>query len=178
MKIAWSKAAITFLLGFFLLANISCGYKFGYKPNKKIIKIYVPYFQNNTSEPWLDNYFIEELKREFILHPQIKITFENQADYFIDGIILDYKKTSISYTTSDKTLEYRLELRVKIIVKNRNGKIIKEKVFYWNKEYASGYTGERNFDVGASEAKKKEFLKKICADIAGEIYTWLFDYNF
>jgi len=173
------KNLIGIILSFILLCYFtSCGYKFGYHKSSKIIKIYMPYPKNNTSEPWLDNYFVEELKKELILHPNVKITFENKADYFINGEILDYKKTPISYTSSDKTLEYRLEIRVKITVKDKNGKIIKQKVFYWNKEYASGYTGERNFDVGASEAKKKEFLKKICADISGEIYYWLFTYNF
>ncbi len=161
-----------------ILPLISCGYKFGYPKYNKPVKIYMPYLKNKTSEPWLDNYFIEELKRELIWHPNVKIVFENEADYFIDGEILDFKKTSISYTSSDKTLEYRLELKVKIIVKNKIGKLLKEKVFYWNKEYASGYTGNRNFDVGASEAKKKEFIKRICYDLAGEIYHWLFSYDF
>jgi outer membrane lipopolysaccharide assembly protein LptE/RlpB len=168
---------ITILL-ILLTLIASCGYRFGYPDNKNIAKIYLPYLKNNTSEPWLDNYFIEELKRELILHPNVKVVFENEAEYFIDGKILDFKKTSISYSSSDKTLEYRLELKVNIIVKNKYGKILKQKTFYWNREYASGYTGKRNFDVGASEAKKKEFLKKICAEIAGEIYHWLFSYNF
>ena len=174
------KLLIFIVLIFF---TTSCGYKAGYNINdkrdsNKVLNVFIDFFNNKTLEPRLEDYLIEELKREFIIHPNINIVFKDEADFIINGDILDFKKQSISYSTTDKTLEYRLEMTVKVLVKDKKGKILNQKVFQWNKEYVSGYTGSRNFDVGASEAKKKEFIKKICYDLSGNIYHWLFSNNF
>ena len=171
------------LLIFILLSSLlfSCGYKVGYNTDKesnKIYNVFIDYFNNKTLEPRLEDYLVEALKREFILHHNINVVFKDEAEFFIAGEILKFNKESISYSSNDKTLEYRISITINVKVQDKKGKLLKQKQFYWNKEYTSGYTGSRNFDVGASEAKKKEFIRKICFDLSTNIYHWLFSNDF
>ncbi len=140
--------------------------------------VFVDFFNNKTAEPRLEDYFIKEFKKELIIHPNIKVVFKDQADFVISGEIKDFKKASISYSVDDRTLEYRLFVNVKVIVKDKKGKLINQKNFVWNKEYKSGYTGVKDFDIGASEAKKKEFIIVIFQDISAEIYHWFLSNDF
>jgi len=128
----------------------------------------------------LENYLIKELKREFILYPNVNVTFKDRADYLLGGEIVKYSKESISYSKDDRTLEYRIIITIKVNLKNSKGNIVKSKLFTWNKEYTSDYTSgnNKNFDVGFSENKRKGFIIKVCSELSQEVYHWLNSYNF
>jgi outer membrane lipopolysaccharide assembly protein LptE/RlpB len=165
-----------------MLFMVSCGYKFENKKTqfKEKYNIYVDYFKNKTDEPRIEDHLIKELKREFIIYPNIHVVFKDEADYFLTGEITEFSKSPISYSETDKTLEYRVFIKIKAYLYDSKGNLIKQKQFSWNKEYSSGYTPSKDeeFDVGVSENQKKYLILKICKDLSSEVYHWLYSYNF
>ena len=168
------------LITFLAIFVFSCGYKISKKSlnDKKYYNVYIDFFKNKTSEPRIEDYLIKELKREFILYPNVRVTFKDQADFFLKGEITKYSKESISFSKNDRTLEYRIIISVKVFFENSKGNILKAKEFTWNKEYSSEYNENENFDVGFSENMRKKFIIEICRELSSEIYHWLNSYNF
>ncbi len=163
-----------------LLFICSCGYKISRKSlnDKKYYNLNVEYFKNKTSEPRLEDFMIKELKKEFIIYPNINVTFKDQANFILSGEITKYSKESISYSKNNRTLEYRIIISLVVYLKDKKGNTIKMKKFSWNKEYLANYNENKNFDVGYSENRRKEFIIYICRELSSEIYHWLTSYNF
>ena len=166
-----------FLLFLFYLIFFSCGYKHQPEKFKKPIKIYVEYFKNVTKEPRIEDYFTEILKDEFIKRRDILLVSEpEKADLILKGKIKNFYYSGISFTSSDRTLEYRASLNIEISVIDKNGEILKTKDFYEYKEFKTGLTenSSNKVDIGIKENLRTIIFEKISSIIAEDVFDWLF----
>ncbi len=166
-------------LGLIILFICACGYKLTQKRLKKPVKIYVEYFKNNTREPRVEDFLTEAVKNEIILHEDtILVSDKNNADLIIKGNITSLNYQGISFSSYDRTLEYRVWVSVKVKLLDKNGDILKTTSFSENKESKTGISElQDSTDVGIQENLRKLVIIKVSKKIAEDIYDWLF-YNF
>ncbi len=168
------KNIIFFLI---ILLSCSCAYKHKLKKLKTPVKVYIEYFKNSTNEPRLEDYFTEKLKLQFIKRKDtLVISQPENADLFIKGNILNFRYSGISFSSADRSLEFRAEMKVKVTLIDKNGVILKTKIFYEYKEFRTGLREVENIkiDVGINENLRSIIYKKISEIIAEDIYDWMF----
>jgi outer membrane lipopolysaccharide assembly protein LptE/RlpB len=97
----------------------SCGYRTNTRTAKDIKTIYVPFFENKTSEPNLEISVTERIIQNLIDDNTLKVVPENSADAVLDGQIVDFKNQPFSFNTNLNAEEYHVIITVVVTLFNR-----------------------------------------------------------
>ena len=162
---------------FLIIFIFSCGYKHQYSKLKSPVKIYVKYFKNLTKESRIEDYFTNTLKDELIKRKDVLLTSDpEKADLILYGNIKNFNYSGISFTSSDRTLEFRASMKVEITIIDKNGVKLKTKDFYEYKEFKTGLSEnlKNNIDVGVKENLRTLIFEEISSIISEDVFDWLF----
>ncbi|WP_022853709.1 LPS assembly lipoprotein LptE [Thermodesulfatator atlanticus] len=158
------------LLVFLFCLLCACGYQLEGRPsnfNPSWHTIYIPVWENPTAEIRLGEIIAQELRKRVELAGDLKIAPKDQADLILEGEIVSVSVGGLSYDVYTKTLERRVYLRAKAILKDREGRII------WQNSNISRYEDYpvESENVGEEVDPGREIaLEKICRDLAEIIY--------
>lgn len=96
-----------------------CGYSTSTRTAKDIKTIYVPFFENKTSEPNLEIKVTNQIIQNLINDNTLKVVSENSADAVLDGEIVDFKNQPFSFNQSLNAEEYHVVITVVCTLFNR-----------------------------------------------------------
>ena len=119
MKFLPRRNARRFAAFVVVLALAGCGYGTNTRTAKDIKTLYVPFFENKTSEPGLEIKVTEKIIQNLIDDNTLKVVSENGADAVLDGEIVDFKNQPFSFNQSLNAEEYHVVITVTCTLFNR-----------------------------------------------------------
>src|SRR4030095_2074669 len=96
-----------------------CGYSTNTRTAKDIKSIYVPFFQNKTSEPNLEITVTDGIIQSLVNDNTLKVVSENAADATLDGEIVDFKDQPFSFNPNLDAEEYHVVITLSCTLFNR-----------------------------------------------------------
>lgn len=166
-----SKTVLPILMAAALLAG-GCGYYFPHIYDGPTRTIYMPNWQNRTSQLGLDAKIYQSLSRWFQKSKSIVLTKNKaEADLILAGEIVNIDLPSVSWDGNARTTEVKVMLHVRYVLKDlKSDEIIWEVPReLWTEAYSS---------VGGASAmadNEREALAQILEDISERIYLGTLD---
>jgi TolB-like protein len=138
---------------------VACAYSTTSRTAKDIKSIYVPFFENKTSQPNLEISVTNQIIQNLISDNTLKVVSENSADAVLDGQIVEFKNEPFSFDPANlNAQEYHVVVRVVATLFNRrtNEPIWKDKSFegvgsYFVEKVENGNT----FDQAVNESVRQ-----------------------
>ncbi len=164
-----SKFLVAFVLVFFIA---SCGYSFvalrGEIP-PDIRTVYIPHFENMSSEPDIGFVLASELTREFIKSGVLIPTNRDRADVEMLGVIKSVTISDRIYDKEDEAILVRAQVDVDVELKRIGGDVVWEvKDLKMNEDYVVGLGG------AVMDINEKEALVLLASELAKEIHDRVF----
>lgn len=165
------KPVISFLLVLALFSG-GCGYYFPHVYDGPTQKIYMPTWNNRTSNLGLDVEIYQSLARWFQKSQSIVLTKDKEnADLILAGEIMSIDLPSIAWRGDSRTTEVKVRLVVRYVLKNLRTEEILWEVpkELWTEEYST---------LGGSSAmadNEQAALDQIIEDISERIYLGTLD---
>ena len=156
----------------------SCGYHLEGRPesfNSRWHSIYIPVWENPTSEIRLGEIMSETLRERFALSGILKITSKEKADLILYGEIVSVDIGGLSYDVYTKTLERRVWVKAKArLVERSTGKVI------WEDDHLSRFEdySVTNIEGGSIDPGREEALCRMADDLAEIIYHQITSFGF
>ncbi len=139
-----------------------CGYGTTSRTAKDIKSIYVPFFENKTSEPNLEISVTESIINNLISDNTLKVVPENSADAVLDGQIVEFRNQPFSFNQDLNAQEYVVTIKVVATLFNRrtNEPIWSNKSFdgngsYFIEQVQSGHTFQDAVDESLREITER-----------------------
>jgi outer membrane lipopolysaccharide assembly protein LptE/RlpB len=132
-----------------------CGYSTTSRTAKDIKSIYVPFFENKTTEPNLEIDVTERVIQNLVNDNTLKVVPENAADAVLDGQITGFKNQPFSFNENLNAEEYHVVVTVVASLFNRrtNEPIWENKNFVGDGSYfVEQVENGRTFDDAVEES--------------------------
>ncbi len=128
-------------------AAAGCGYSTTSRTARDIKSIYVPFFENTTSEPNLEISVTERIIRNLVEDNTLKVVGENAADAVLEGRITEFQNRPFSFNQNLNAEEYIVVIKVVVTMFNRRtnepiweGRSIEGNGSYFVEQVANGRT--------------------------------------
>jgi len=161
MTFALNKTGILTITLLSLLLCGGCGYQMVGKETHVppgLNSIAIPTFKNKTFEPGIEVPFTQALLREFIQDRRVNVVDRAQAASVLEGIIKDFRFSSVSFDRSGLVLEYQIDVILDLTLKDQTGKVLwEEKGFSetrWFRASSNVLTNEANKTLALQETGK------------------------
>lgn len=123
-----------------LLACVGCGYQIpgrGGELPEGVSTVYLPLFSNQTLKPRLENSLTDSVAEALSRVSSIRLVSDkSQADAVVEGAILSYGSTALSYDQNDTIREYRARMIVDIKLRRlQDGKLLWHNRIDWQEPY-------------------------------------------
>ena len=152
-----------------------CGYHIagrgGHIPSG-VKSIAIPVFENKTMEPIVEEELTPAVIKGFLKDSRIEVVERLQADLVLQGSIISYKESPLSFDKYQNVLEYRISVitHLKLLQQSTNS-ILWERDLTTNAEYMV------NSDVMSTRAAKLLAIKEIAQNLSEEaadrvLYGW------
>lgn len=138
-----------------LAAAGGCGYSTTSRTAKDIKTIYVPFFENKTSEPNLELSVTNQIIQNLVTDNTLKVVPENSADAILEGQIVEFRNQPFSFNKELNAQEYHVMIRVVATLFNRrqNEPIWKDRAFEGDGSYfVEKVEGGHTFDDAVQES--------------------------
>jgi len=108
---------------FLLVALFGCGYHVPESSETWIGGeeriLYVDLFENETAEPYLENFITEALVEEFSRSRLVELTENPElADMQLSGQVTDFSSSALAYSSADEITDYRATMKVDVKLKS------------------------------------------------------------
>ena len=156
----------------FVLAG--CGYNFpgqgGALPGD-VQKVYLPLFANRTSEPYLETLLSNDLSEVLARNANIsQVESPQQAEALLEGMIISYTSTALSYDKNDDVGEYRATIGVEVTLRQvADNKLLWQGTVVMDDEYLAAD------DKNVQEDLERDAVEEISLRIAEEVLSRLLD---
>ncbi|MFH1860477.1 MAG: LPS assembly lipoprotein LptE [bacterium] len=130
----------------------------------------VPMFTNESHQYGLEEVFTNLLIKEIVCDGRIDVVNTQPSDLRINGKILSYQKTPVSYG-EDYVDRYRLSTEIEIIILNRSNEVMEKKVFTDFIDFvpvASSLVAK-----GVMAKEEDEAAQELCQRICCQIVSWI-----
>ena len=163
--LAATAASLVFVAG--------CGYHLARRGGtvpENVYTLAVPVFQNDTYEVGIEDLITDALIQEFQRNRWARIVPEERADAVLLGAIKGFVAVPIAFATADFAVEYRVRIKVKITLRDREGNVIwQDREVSYSEEY------EVTPDIFISEANTRRAVARLAAELAEEVHDRIFD---
>jgi outer membrane lipopolysaccharide assembly protein LptE/RlpB len=153
------------------LALGGCGYSLRTSLPPGIKAVHVPVLQNKTAEPGIED-FITQALTQAVIQTGIKIARNAQeADASLEGSIVEYRLTSLSFDSSANVTAYRLIIALALTFKD-----LKQDKVIWKQDRVE----ERaDFQVAGqvtqTQAREQVAVQRAAVDVARAIVSFAFE---
>jgi outer membrane lipopolysaccharide assembly protein LptE/RlpB len=158
-----------FLIWFALFFLVGCGY---HLPESSDIwlggderVLYVQLFENETVEPYLENFITEALVEEFSRSRLVELTEDPEsADLQLTGQVTRFKSSVLAYSSTDDITDYRATMSAKVKLTKVNSD---ETVWKTSLSKSEEYQAEvdKNFQLEGERIAAREVSKRLAEDI-------------
>ncbi len=164
---------IILIFSFLILNN--CGYHlrgFGDTLPEDTKTIAIINFENETFEADIGPFLLQSLAEEFSKSRRLRIVDDSDADLIVSGIISSFSENPVSFSSSDQTTDYRIEMKVDVTLRRRDeGEVIwKGKGLSEIEDYSSE---PGNIDI--TERNRNNAKRVVADELAELIYDRVFE---
>jgi outer membrane lipopolysaccharide assembly protein LptE/RlpB len=159
------KLLIPALLAVVLLSG--CGYRpvALRGPLAEANGVNVVLFGNKSYRPGIPGTLARDLVDELALRSGGKVLPGDQAQLELNGTVLSYNTTAISYTAQDAIKEYRSTLSVQaVLVDHQTGKVL------WKQDLTEEQVFPVNPNIGLQQNAEEAAIDGICRKLARDIW--------
>lgn len=159
------------LLLLFLLVS-GCGYRLRGtgELREDLQRVAILPFANMTFESQVENDLYDALVDEFARSKNLKVVAANDADILISGTIGVIDSYAISYSSDDKTYEYRVSMTIAVEVTEARSRQV-----YWRRSAMREVEEYKAIDDPITiDRRKQAALKRLCQVLAENIHDGLF----
>lgn len=158
-----------FLLWLSLFSLVGCGYHLPEASDTWIggddRALYVQLFENETVEPYLENFITEALVEEFSRSRLVELTEDpEKADLQLTGHVTRFKSSVLAYSSTDEITDYRASMSVDVKLQKRVGdEILWKTSLSRNEEYQANV--DKNFQLEGERLAAREVSQRLAEDI-------------
>lgn len=122
-------------------------------------------FQNQTSEPYLENVLKDELVKVFSTSRLVELTEqESSADLLMRGEVVEFESRPLAYDSRDEVSEFYASMSVRAVLLNRSSGEV-----YWQQTLSRSETfdafGDKNVRQEAQSLASREVSRRLAEDI-------------
>jgi outer membrane lipopolysaccharide assembly protein LptE/RlpB len=161
--IGYSRVAAIPALLCSLLILSACGYHMagtGSHLTPGMKSVFIPVFENKTMEPIVEEELTPAVIREFLHDGRIEVVDRSRADMVLEGSVVSYKETPISFDASQNVLEYRITITTHLI--------LLENTPLWEKDITTSAEYAVSSDVMTTRVSKLLALREIARNLSEE----------
>ena len=154
------------------LAFGGCGYSLRTSMPAGIRSIHVPVLENKTAEPGIEDFITQALTQAVVQSGRVRIAANaREADAVLEGSIVEYRLTSLSFDRGANVTSYRLIIGLALTFKDlRQNKVI------WKQDRIE----ERaDFQVAGQVtqtlAREEQAVQRAAVDVARAIVSFAFE---
>jgi outer membrane lipopolysaccharide assembly protein LptE/RlpB len=156
------------ILAFILISFLaSCGpYSFSGASTGGIRTVYIPVFDNETIEYGLGEELTNKITAAIVADNTLKVVNKDEADAYISGKVISFKKSSETYNKEDQVQEYRVDVTVNVSFVKPNGEAV------WEDPRISSF-GVYQADTETEDEGKTQALEKLAEIIVNRtVRNW------
>ena len=127
--------------------------------------LYVQLFDNQTAEPYLENYITDALVAELSRSRLVELTEDaDLADVRLEGDVKYFSSSALAYGTSDQITDYRatMNVSVRLLVRDSN-EILWRKNLRRSEDYLA--TANKNLQLEGERLAAQQVSKRLAEDI-------------
>lgn len=148
---------------------VGCGY---HTPNNSDIWVggdarilYLQLFDNQTSEPYLENFLTDALVAELARSRLVELTEDRErADVRLVGEIISFTSNALAYGASDQITDYRATLKVSARLLNTRGdEVLWQRIMQRSEDYLGA--NNKTLQLEGERLAAREAAKRLAEDI-------------
>lgn len=149
-----------------------CGYSLRTSMPPGINSIHVPVLENKTAEPGIEDFITQALTQAVVQSGRVRIAANaREADASLEGAIVEYRLTSLSFDSSANVTSYRLIIGLALTFKD-----LKQNKVIWKQDRIE----ERADFLVAGQvtqtiAREQVAVQKAAVDVARAIVSFAFE---
>jgi outer membrane lipopolysaccharide assembly protein LptE/RlpB len=165
LSLALGPIATALLLG-------GCGYSLRTSLPPGIRVVHVPVLVNRTAEPGIEDFITQALTQAVVQGARVRIAANaREADATLEGSIVEYRLTSLSFDRSANVTSYRLTIALALTFKD-----LKQNKILWKQDRVE----ERaDFQVAGQVtqtlAREEAAVQRAAVDVARAIVSFAFE---
>jgi outer membrane lipopolysaccharide assembly protein LptE/RlpB len=154
---------------FMLLLVAGCGYHTPGNSDNWVGEdarlLYVQLFENNTVEPYLENYMTDAVIAELSRSRLIELTEDPAlAQVRLTGDVKDFSNDAKSYGSSDRITEYRATMTVAVrLLKNNSSEIIWQTSMQRSEDYLAAVN--KNLQLEGQKLAAQQVSQRLAEDL-------------
>ena len=154
------------------LAFGGCGYSLRTSMPPGIKSIHVPVLENKTAEPGIEDFITQALTQAVVQSGRVRIAPNaREADAALEGSIVEYRLTSLSFDRGANVTSYRLIIGLALTFKD-----LKQNKIIWKQDRIE----ERaDFQVAGQVtqtlAREEQAVQRAAVDVARAIVSFAFE---
>jgi outer membrane lipopolysaccharide assembly protein LptE/RlpB len=127
--------------------------------------LYVELFDNQTAEPYLENYISDALVAELSKSRLVELTEEPaSADVRLTGNVTDFKSSALAYGTTDQITEYRATMKVAVrLLASDGNEVLWQESLQRSEDYLA--TVNKNLQLEGERLAARQVAKRLAEDI-------------
>jgi outer membrane lipopolysaccharide assembly protein LptE/RlpB len=149
-----------------------CGYSLRTSMPPGIKSIHVPVLVNKTSEPGIEDFITQALTQAVVQSGRVRIAGSAQdADATLEGSIVEYRLTSLSFDSSANVTSYRLIIGLALTFTD-----LKQKKILWKQDRIEERADfQVAGQVSQTIAREQVAVQKAAVDVARAIVSFAFE---
>ncbi len=149
-----------------------CGYSLRTSMPPGINSIHVPVLVNKTSEPGIEDFITQALTQAVVQSGRVRIAANAQdADATLEGSIVEYRLTSLSFDSSANVTSYRLIIGLALTFKD-----LKQNKVIWKQDRIEERADfQVAGQVSQTIAREQVAVQKAAVDVARAIVSFAFE---
>ncbi len=127
--------------------------------------LYVQLFDNQTAEPYLENYVTDALVAELSRSRLVTLTEDQSlADIRLAGAVSDFSSDALAYGASDQITNYRATMKVSVrLLDKESGKVLWRKELQRTEDYLA--TVNKNLQLEGERLASRLVSERLAEDI-------------
>jgi outer membrane lipopolysaccharide assembly protein LptE/RlpB len=155
-----------------LLGPGGCGYSLRANLPPGVNSIHVPVLENRTQEPGIEDFITQALTQAVVTSGRVRIAASaREADASLEGAIVEYRLTSLSFDRSANVTQYRLVIGLSLTFRDlrQNRVIWKQDRVEERADFA--VAGQ----VSQTLAREEVAVRQAAVDVARAIVSFAFE---
>lgn len=167
------RRAAWMLLGLLAATVLAgCGYRFldtaGHLPGD-VERLHIPLFTNRTLEPLVENALSDAVVREFARRRAVRVVpLDAEADARLEGVLVSYGNSAISYSASDDIVQYRVTLVVDATLRR-----LPDRAVLWKSRFTRAENYRASTDKAVQEDQEAAAAREAAQRLAEDLYSRL-----
>jgi len=127
--------------------------------------LYVQLFDNQTTEPYLENFITDALVAELSRSRVLELTEDPEAaDLLLSGVVNDFSSNALSYGTTDRITNYRATMKVSArLLNTKSSEVLWREDLKRSEDYLAAVN--KNLQLEGERLSAREVSKRLAEDI-------------